>query len=127
MKVPLQGLCRQLMVLCASLTDAKQSGACVAQPAPKECPQRGVSGAKAGAASAGEGAKQLRQPLLQAAARLASGECRRVLRRVRVVENRAERRREAVYARMLAKAAAANPLAVLDTVVDHARPSARTH
>ena len=80
---------------------------------------------QAGAASAGEGAKQLRQPLLQAAARLASGECRRVLRRVRVVENRAERRREAVYARMLAKAAAANPLAVLDTVVDHARPPAR--
>lgn len=48
-----------------------------------------------------------------------------MLRRVRVVENRAERRREAVYARMLAKAAAANPLSVLDTVVDHARPSAR--
>ena len=79
---------------------------------------------QAGAAIRSEGGAA-RQPLLEAAARLARSECRRVLRRVRVVENRAERRREAVLARILAKAAAANSLAVFGAIVEHARPPAR--
>ncbi|KAK9839458.1 hypothetical protein WJX81_003560 [Elliptochloris bilobata] len=60
-----------------------------------------------------------RQPLLEAAARLAGSETRRVLRRVRVVEDRRERRREVALARFLAKVAASNSLAVFDTILAH--------
>jgi len=62
-------------------------------------------------------------PLLAGAAALAASECRKVLRRLRVVNDKREKRREGLpFARMLAKIAHANALAVFDAIVGLARP-----
>lgn len=57
-------------------------------------------------------------PLLSAAAKLASTELKKVLRRVHVPESQKDKKEELrKFGRMLAKIAAANPLAVSETVI----------
>ncbi len=71
----------------------------------------------------GAQAAEARAPLLAGAAALAASECRKVLRRLRVVTDKREKRREGLpFARMLAKIAHANALAVFDAIVGLARP-----
>ncbi len=73
----------------------------------------------------GAQAAEARAPLLAGAAALAASECRKVLRRLRVVTDKREKRREGLpFARMLAKASHANALAVFDAIVGLARPAA---
>ncbi len=57
-------------------------------------------------------------PLLAAAAKLASVELKKVLRRVHVPQNKKDNKEKLKpFGRMLAKVAAANPLAVAETMI----------